>query len=218
MEHIAVIPARKESKGLKNKNRILIDNCLRFVKKIKWFKKVIITSDDEFIINKAIKNKLCFIKRSKKLSNGKISIKTVMLDVIKKTNLNKNTIVWLIYIPLIGKKKNEFDKAKKIIQKKKNKSLCGFAPVKSHPFNAWYLRKKKMKRLFNKDIYRRQDLPKMWEHNHLICAFKVDELNKLNSELINNNTTPFIFKKKAASNIIEIDYKEDLKKIDKNNV
>ena len=66
-----------------------------------------------------------------------------MLDVIKKTNLNKNTIVWLIYIPLIGKKKNEFDKAKKIIQKKKNKSLCGFTPVKSHPFNAWYLKKKK---------------------------------------------------------------------------
>ena len=84
MEHIAVIPARKESKGLKNKNRILIDNCLEFVKKIKWFKKVIITSDDEYIINKAIKNKISFIKRSKKLSNGKISIKTVMVDVIKK--------------------------------------------------------------------------------------------------------------------------------------
>ena len=39
MEHIAVIPARKESKGLKNKNRILIDNCLEFVKKLSGLKK-----------------------------------------------------------------------------------------------------------------------------------------------------------------------------------
>ena len=91
----------------------------RICKKIKWFKKVIITSDDEYIINKAIKNKISFIKRSKKLSNGKISIKTVMVDVIKKTNLNKNTIVWLIYIPLIGKRKTNLIKQRKLFKKRK---------------------------------------------------------------------------------------------------
>ena len=40
----------------------------------------------------------------------------------------------MVNISIDWKKKNEFDKAKKIIQKK-NKSLCGFTPVKSHPFN-----------------------------------------------------------------------------------
>lgn len=218
MEHIAVIPARKGSKGFKYKNRILLDNCLKFVKKIHWFDKVIITSDDDRIINKAKKNRLIFINRSKKLSNGKVSIKSVMIDVVKKKNLNADDIVWLIYIPLIGKKKIEFDKAKKIIQKKENKSICGFVPIKSHPYNTWYLKEKKMIRLFKKDIYRRQDLPKMWEHNHLICAFKVYELDRLNSELINDDTTPFIFKRKRTENIIEIDYKEDLKKINNKNV
>lgn len=218
MRHIAIIPARKNSKGLKKKNRILIDGCLKFITKIKWFNQIIISSDDSLIINKAKENNLDFIKRSKKLSTGNISIKSVMIDVVKKKNLDKNTVIWLIYLPLIGKKKIYFDNAKKIIEKNITRSICSFVPVKSHPYNSWYLKGKKMVRLFNKDIYRRQDLPKMWEHNHLICAFKVKELNKLNSELINKNTIPIIFDKKIATNIIEVDYKEDLKKININNV
>jgi queuine/archaeosine tRNA-ribosyltransferase len=41
-----------------------------------------------------------------------------------------------------------------------------------------------------------------------LCAFKVKELNKLNSELLNSNTYPLILNKE----IIEVDTKEDLNK------
>jgi len=86
MRNIAIIPDRKNSKGLKKKNRILIDGCLKFITKIKWFNQIIISSDDSLIINKAKENNLDFIKRSKKLSTGNISIKSVMIDVVKKKN------------------------------------------------------------------------------------------------------------------------------------
>ena len=58
LKHIAIIPARKNSKGLKFKNRILFNYTAKFLKKIKWFNQVIVASDDEFLINSTKKFKL----------------------------------------------------------------------------------------------------------------------------------------------------------------
>ena len=49
----------------------------------------------------------------------------------------------------------------------------------------------------------------MFEHHHYLCAFKVKELKKLNSELINKNTIPIIMKE--DKNLLEIDTKQDYK-------
>ena len=56
------------------------------------------------------------------------------------------------------------------------------------------------------DVFRRQDKIKLYEHHHYLCAFKIKELNNLNSELINSKTIPIILQK----NIIEVDTKKDL--------
>ena len=37
LKHVVIIPARKNSKGLKNKNRMLFENTAEFVKKISFF-------------------------------------------------------------------------------------------------------------------------------------------------------------------------------------
>jgi len=72
---------------------------------------------------------------------------------------------------------------------------------------------KKMNKLIKNDIYRRQDLPELWEHHHLICAFKVKEIYKLNSELINSRTRPIFLDKNLRDNIIEVDTLEDIRKL-----
>ena len=54
---------------------------------------------------------------------------------------------------------------------------------------------KNIKKFIKNDVYRRQDKIKLFEHHHYLCAFKVKELNKLNSELINSKTSPIILKK-----------------------
>ena len=82
-----------------------------------------------------------------------------------------------------------------------------FLPPKTHPYDCWIINKK-LKKFIKNDVYRRQDKIKLFEHHHYLCAFKVKELNKLNSELINSNTYPLILNKK----IIEVDTKEDLNK------
>ncbi len=116
--HIAVIPARKNSKGYPKKNRIYFNKTIKFIKSIKWFDKVILSSDDDWFKKKCKLNQFDFLKRNKKLSGPKISIKEVFKDIIKKSNYNSNTIFWLIYIPLLPKKEFLYLIAKKKLNQK----------------------------------------------------------------------------------------------------
>ena len=54
IKNLALIPARKNSKGIKNKNRILFDNTANFIK-LKFIDKSIVSSDDDIILKKSVK-------------------------------------------------------------------------------------------------------------------------------------------------------------------
>tara|TARA_Y100000996_G_C22517733_1_gene641111 strand:+ start:510 stop:1124 length:615 start_codon:yes stop_codon:yes gene_type:complete len=194
--HIAVIPARKNSKGYPKKNRIYFNKTIKFIKSIKWFDKVILSSDDDWFKKKCKLNQFDFLKRNKKLSGPKISIKEVFKDIIKKSNYNSNTIFWLIYIPLLPKKEFLYLIAKKKIESKNIKSLCGFTPALTNPHLTWGIRNKKIFQYIKNNYFRRQDLPKAYTHNHIVCCFKISELKYLNNELLNVNTYPLIVTEK----------------------
>jgi len=194
-QHVAIIPARKNSVGYPKKNRKFFLYTNKFLKKIDWFDKVYISTDDNWFKRQAIINKFEFVRRSKKLSGHKVSIKSVMVDIIKKKKIKSNIIIWLIYIPLIPKSKNLFEKTKIIIEKKNIKSICGFTKVKTHPYLSWFKKKNKIYQYCKNNVFRRQDLPPAFTHNHVVCAFKCGELKKLNNELINSNTKPIIINK-----------------------
>ena len=81
-EHIAIIPARKNSVGFPKKNRKFFFYTQNFLNKIKWFDKVYITSDDNWFRKHCKKENYEFVKRNKKLSGNKISIKKVMEDIV----------------------------------------------------------------------------------------------------------------------------------------
>lgn len=211
--HIAIIPARKNSKGLRFKNRKLFYKTLNFVKKISWIKKIIVTSDDKKIISFAKKENIHYFLRSKKLSLDNTPIKSVMIDVIKKKNFSKKDILWLFYLPILGRRLQFYNSTKRLIEKKNINSICSFFPVKTHPYNVWIYKKKKINRIIKNDIFRRQDLPKMWYHHHLICAFKANKIYELNSELINSKTLPIFLSEKIESNVFEIDSAKDLKNL-----
>ena len=115
-------------------------------------------------------------------------------------------MVWLIYLTLPIRKLKDFKYAYKLTKKKNFLSLISFRKVLTHPFDCWIINKK-LKKFIKNDVYRRQDKPKMHEHHHYLCAFKVNELKKLNSELINQNTTPIIMEE--GNNFLEIDTKQD---------
>ena len=83
-EHIAVIPARKNSKSLPFKNRFLFKHTAEFLKNNKLFNKVYVNSDDLHLKDLARQYNFNFFKRKKKLANDTACIKEVFMDMNNK--------------------------------------------------------------------------------------------------------------------------------------
>ncbi len=105
MKVLAIIPARAGSKRLKNKNRLtlggepLVNWSVKFALKTKFINDIIISTDDNKIIQYYKNNsKVKVFKRPRILSGSKIKTIKVLYDVIKKyekTNIKINTIILL---------------------------------------------------------------------------------------------------------------------------
>ena len=92
---ICIIPARKGSKRIKNKNiktfygKPLISQVIQKLKKFKIFDKIYVSTDCNKIENLAKKHKLEIIKRNKKLSDDYTDTRTVIADAINKLEKKK---------------------------------------------------------------------------------------------------------------------------------
>jgi len=213
-KHIALIPARKGSVGFKFKNRFFFDNTADFIDDLNWFEEVIVSSDDEDILDKALKRKYLTHLRPDKLSGPSTSIKDVMCNVIKDMSVLPDTYIWLFYLPILYKNKIDFEKLMSMTLDTKSNSFCSFIVAKTHPFNCWKYNNKELKitQYIANDVYRRQDLPDAWEHYHYLCAFKAGCIDSLNSELISEDTIPIFLNEKTTDMLVEVDTPKDYDK------
>lgn len=98
MNNIAVIPARKGSQGLKNKNLLKIDNktlierTIEFAIESKMFTRIILTTDYDNINN----NNIEFRKRPEKLTKENTTMVEVIKDVIDNCDINKEDNIILL--------------------------------------------------------------------------------------------------------------------------
>jgi CMP-N-acetylneuraminic acid synthetase len=211
-EHIAVIPARKNSKSLPLKNRFLFKYTADFLKDNKLFNKVYVNSDDLYLKKLASKYGFYFFNRQKKLAKDTSCIKEVFVDMNKKLKFHSNTFIWLFYIPLVYKNIKDFKKSLKLVNEKRLKSICSFKKAKTNPMSCWYIKKNKPFQFIKNNLCRRQDFPLAYSHHHYICGFNVNFLGKLNNELIFNNTYPILLDKDISKKLIEVDTPEQLRK------
>jgi len=223
---LGIIPARKGSKGVPNKNfakinkkKHLIDYTILEAKKSKLLTKIALTTDDERIIEHTKKYKLDFvIKRKKKYSTDYIKSIDVVLDVI---NIIKNIDVDLIMLlqptsPL--RKSLHIDNSIKLLCNKHNKynslvSVCSFE--EPHP-----VKLKKIKNNFLVPFLKntsseipRQKLEKIYKLNGAIYLIKRKVLQ--NKKTFFHKTLPYIMEEKFSLNIDTINDLEFLKKIKK---
>tara|TARA_B100001121_G_C18575972_1_gene567290 strand:+ start:159 stop:818 length:660 start_codon:yes stop_codon:yes gene_type:complete len=133
MRILAIIPARAKSIRLKNKNRLklgrksLIKWTIDFVLGTKFIKDIVLSTDDEKIINENISNdKIKIFKRPSHLKGKNVKTISVIIDVIKKYEKLFNKIDTVILFqatsPFRSKKKIDFA-IKKFIQFKMKKSV-----------------------------------------------------------------------------------------------
>ena len=137
IQHLAFIPARKGSLGFKFKNRLLFKHTAVFLKNNKIFDRIIVSTNDNKIKKFAQNFDFEVHNRKNNFSGPKVSIKKTLKNFIKEKKISENTIIWLIYIPIVYKNIQDFKKAKKITFTKNFKSLCSFKKVNISPFNCW---------------------------------------------------------------------------------
>lgn len=213
VNYIAVIPARKGSKRLKNKN-------LKKIKKIKLFdytlnaalntkkiKKIIVTTNIKDLIKKNNK-RLIYIKRPEYLCKDTSSTETAILHLLKKLKTDfkiipKNIILLQPTSPF--RETYDIVNAIKIYEKGNYNSLLS---VYKSKFFLWKEYRNKKIKPFNYKIKKRirsQKLKPFLVENGAIFIFKYKNFIKYKNRLIE----PIGYSVMNKKNSVEIDNNED---------
>lgn len=217
MEILAIIPARKNSKRIKNKNKILLKNkkliehTFIVAKKSKLFTKILLTTDDEELIKLSKKyNILAPWVRPKKISDDfSPSHKAVIhaYDWYKK-NYGKVDGIFILQPTSPFRTIKTLKEMIKIFKTNKKKSVINVSKCNEHPEWMLKLKNKKILPYISKKNYptRSQSLTKLYKINGLGYLINPSNLIK-EKTLMPKNAIPCINKSKIES--IDIDDMQD---------
>lgn len=204
-----IIPARRNSKGLPFKNRTLIHHTLKSIPD-NYKDQVYISSDDEFLFEKAMEYQVNFVRRDPELAEDNTSTWDVMNDLVEKGIIKPGNDVIMLYLTYPERTWRDIATAYVFYKQKKAKSLlCKKQLNSTHPF--LYLFEKdgyKGEQLVEHDLYRRQDYPNVFEISHFITIFNETELSKLGNNLYNSDTIYY-----PIRDVIDVDTEKDILKL-----
>jgi len=217
---LGIIPARKGSKGIKNKNLSKIGNnsligyTSKFLSNIKFIDYSLISSDSNNYIDEAIKNGLKnFLIRSQKLSKDNSLITDVVFDILNK--LKKNNNLSFDYILLFEPTSplrivNDVKKALDLIIIKNAYSVFSVSKIDSkyHPNKILKMNGKKISYYtkLGKTIINKQDIfQDYYYRNGLVYAIDAKKFMK-KKLIISSNSYPILTKRYVS----DIDTRIDL--------
>ncbi len=212
---ICIIPARKGSKRIKNKNIIkfnnvpLIGHVIKTALKAKIFSKVIVSTDSKKIqsIAKKYGADAPFI-RSKKLSNDFTPTKDVLIDCIKKIEAEKSKYIFCIYPTAILIDKYDLNKSFEKIKKYNYDYLIAISKFNSSPLRSLKVISQKriiFKKLKYKNL-RSQDIPQEYFDTGSFYIWKTESLLKKKVKWPKKST----FYEMSSLKSVDINTKEDL--------
>jgi CMP-N-acetylneuraminic acid synthetase len=216
MNKLFLIPAKKNSRGIKNKNLIkingksLVERTLMESFSSKLTDLIYVSSDSEDILDIAKKYNAIPIKRPKNFCSNNASANSVILHFISvlPDNLIK-TNPWIFYLqptsPL--RKKKHLIEACKLL--KKNKTIISVYETEFNLFKGLYKKGKYLFPLVKENLLteNRQKLKRTFYPNGAIYIFRVkDFLKKKKIPIF--NSVPYIMNYKDS---LDIDSTSDLK-------
>lgn len=218
----AIIPARKGSKGIPNKNITLlngiplVEHTIEQAKKVTIIDKIIISTDSEKVCNIAKKYEIEVKNlRPDDLSNDSAILYDVLRYEIENNNLINDGFEILILLqptsPL--RKSYMIENSVKNFIENEQESAVSVSEVEDHPiFMRTVNEENKLVKILNIDsTIRRQDLPKYYKVNGMIYINKIHDIAN-NYVSLNDNLSPIIIPKEFA---IDIDTLDDLKRAQK---
>jgi len=203
-----LIPARRNSKGLKFKNRRLFDFTVSEIPE-EYLKRTYVSTDDEEIKARALK--ICNVHdRTAVVSSDAASTLSLVKQFKRDFSLTNDEIVVMLYLTYPERAFNEVLDAVRFFEENNLKSLLCKKETKVSPYLQMYeLQNGKGKQIIEHDLYRRQDYPKTFEISHYMSIFKVSEIKNLNNNLYNRDTHFYEIEEK-----IDVDSKEDLERFE----
>lgn len=213
-----LICARKNSKGLKNKNILkfknvsLVEHTFFQAQKSKYISKVFVSTDSKKIIQLAKKNRVNVpFVRPKKLSGDKVPEINVWKHFCEYLKKIKDIPEYLIILPVTSPLRSQVDitaGVKKIIKKPYNVVFSLTKSSKNPYFNIVNIVNGKVKpvKSSNKKIFRRQDAPECFDITTVLYIVKFTYVLKCLNLYQTKNMSYFLVPKKRS---IDIDTKFD---------
>ena len=170
MKFITLIPARKNSKSIKNKNRIIIKNKPLIQYTFDQINKSKLSSKNSYVITDDIKIKKIAKKnnintdyiRPKSLSSGKTSLLRNLIHFVKWTDTREIKYDYIIILQPTSPLRSisDINNSIQIVNKKKSKCLISISESLEHPYESIFFNKKNKINFFLKNganYTRRQD-------------------------------------------------------------
>jgi CMP-N,N'-diacetyllegionaminic acid synthase len=212
---IAVIPARGGSKGLKGKNLRLICNLplidwsIIAAKKSKIISKIVVTRDDQAILDSAILNEVSWIERPTELATDFAASEEVLKHTLA---LYRNFSVAVLLQPTsILRNTSHIDEALgKFLASESMNSMISVYEMDNKALKSFYLSEHGCLigiRNCSDAFIRRQDLPKLYQSNGAIYIVRVNKFLTAGSFLI-DPCEPYLMDRESS---LDIDSEEDLK-------
>jgi len=222
--NLALVAARKNSKGVKNKNLLKMKNrtitniAVEIALKSKKINNVVLSSDGQEILDSVPnKKKLFKLKRQKSLAQDKTPMLPVMRDAInyfEKKIKNKFEVKNLIIIdptsPL--RSLNDINSSITLFENKKPDLLISVHKAKHNPYFSILEKRGKFYNLsksFNKNPGSRQEVPEVFEINTIVWIYSRKAIFKIKKR-IPKKTIIFLT---PIERSIDIDNQNDIKLI-----
>ena len=204
---LALIPARKGSFGIKNKNIIflkkkkLIEHTIHCSIKSKLVDKIYISSNDQRVLNLSKKYKsIKFFKRSDTLSTSVSLMKDVILDIICELEKNydlKNINIVILQPTSPLREAKDIDNAIRMYLSSKKSSLLSVSEPICHPQEIIYEKQNKILPLLKNTIQQnRQGFKKFYFINGSIYIINAEQFKK-SPKILNKNSAIFKMEKKT---------------------
>ena len=217
MKVIAIIPARGGSKGIPRKNLVnfsgkpLMQWTIEAALESKYITDVVVSSDDDEILNEAQKNKkVLALKRPIELAQDTSKTEPVLTHVLDSLNEIKYDYLILLQPTSPLRTSEDIDFAFEKLQNSEATSLISVCELEHHPYKSFKVDEKGyLQGIINNNypFYPRQELPKTYRANGAIYIIEVSAFLKKNT-LLTNKTTHF---EMSIESSLDIDTFDDIK-------
>ena len=220
LKFIGLIPARKGSKGLLNKNILklcskpLVQHTIDAALEASFLDEVWVSSDDKEVLRLAKSLNVKGLLRPAEFASDHSTAIEVVNHFISTLSIDKNSQDnFIVYLQPTSPMRNakHIDESIKLLLANKKNSLLSISLMRKSPFKSFVVNKSGvLESLFDEKLSnaRRQDLQKVYIPNGAIYIFSIKEFINRNG-FPSNGSVPFIMNENDS---IDIDEKEDLEK------